>query len=608
MTLDIIIIFSILGLSVVFFALELFPIDKIAIFVLASLLIAGFVTPEEALTGFSNTATITILMLMIIATAMQQNGVINMLSECMTRLKGLPLLILLPVIMFVVAGISAFISTTAVVIVFVKLTTELQQRYGISQSKLLLPISFAGILGGSCTLMGTSTNLIVNAIAAENGVEKLSFFEFTNYGVLFLAVGVVVVTSLSFLLPYDTKKSKDSEKALKDFLTQLGIKKESALIGKTIGETFLFNDPDVKLLKMTRGGITTNAPGKYITLKEDDTLLVNADMENLLKLKETEGLTLLNEPEPAPEEVEGEEDEGKEKKSKKKEAHIVELLILPNSELLGKRLADIKPSMVMNAIPLAIKKRINIRNTHERLIRKHENKIRLKVSDRLLIQIDEDEVDKLDSIEHVVVIQKLSSTTFPNIRKKYLSLAILLVTIGLAASGLFPIVKSTIIGVFLLLVFNCLKLRTVYKEVNWEVIILLAGLIPIGIAMKNTGAETWLSENLIGMLEGQSPMLVIGSLFGITMLFSGVISNNATAIIMMPIALSVAAGLSLDPKFFILSILFASNFSFFTPMGYQTNTIIYGLGIYSFRHFAIIGGVLSLLLWALATFLFSAAM
>ena len=146
MTTEIIIIFVILGLSLVFFALELFSIDKISIFVLASLLLCGFLSPEEALTGFSNTATITILMLMIIATAMEQNGVINMLSESMTVLKGLPLLLLIPVIMFVVAGISAFISTTAVVIVFVKLTNELHQRYGISQSKLLLPISFAGIL------------------------------------------------------------------------------------------------------------------------------------------------------------------------------------------------------------------------------------------------------------------------------------------------------------------------------------------------------------------------------------------------------------------------------------------------------------------------------
>ena len=602
MTTEIICIFAILGVSLIFFALELFSIDKISIFVLASLLLAGFLSPEEALTGFSNTATITILMLMIIATAMEQNGVINMLSESMTVLKNLPLLLLIPVIMLVVAGISAFISTTAVVIVFVKLTNELHQRYGISKSKLLLPISFAGILGGSCTLMGTSTNLIVNAIAEQNGVPKLSFFEFTNYGLMFLAVGIVVVTGLSFLLPYDSKNIKKFEKEFQNFITKLCINKESSLIGKAIGETFLFNNPDVQLLKLTRDGITTNAPGKYITLKAGDTLLVNASMENLMKAKETEGITLFNEGMIALSDAEGNEEN---KEPSKKETHIVELLILPNSDLLGKRLGDIKPTMIMDAIPLAIKKRINIRNTQERLIRKREDKIRLKVSDRLLIQIDHNEIDKLKSIEHVVVMQQLSSSTFPNTRKKYISLAILLITIGMAASGLFPIVKSTIIGVFLLLVFNCLKLNTVYKEINWEVIFLLAGLIPIGIAMNNTGAEAWISENLISVLEGKSPMLVMASLFGITMLFSGVISNNATAIIMMPIAISVAAGLNLNPKFFILSVLFAANFSFFTPMGYQTNTIIYGLGIYSFRHFAIIGGVLSLILWALATFLFS---
>lgn len=619
MSLEIIIVFCIIGISIVLFALELFSIDKIAFFVLSALLIAGFITPEEALTGFSNTATITILMLMMIAAAMQQNGVINWLSESMVRLKKLPLLLLIPVIMFIVGGISAFISTTAVVIVFVKLTNELHQRFGISQSKLLLPISFAGILGGSCTLMGTSTNLIVNAIAEQNGVAKLSFFEFTEYGVIFLAVGVVIVTALSFLLPYDSKSGVVLNSELKDFLTQVRIESNSELIGQKIGDTFLFTDPNVILLKMTRDGVTTNAPGKYISLKNGDLLLVNASIENLLKLKESEGIVFFNETATEEnenfteekEELEEKEAEPKPRKrllKPKKQVHIVELLILPNSELLGKRLGQILPAMVSNAIPLAIKKRINIRNTQERLIRKHQDKIKLKVSDRLLIQVDEDDVAKLSDIPHVVVLQQVSSDSFPNKRKKLISFAILLLTIGLAASGVFPIVKSTIIGVFLLLVFNCLSLRTVYKEVNWQVIFLLAGILPIGLAMKNTGAEVWLAENLLSVLQGQSIMLIIGVLFGITMLLSSVVSNNATAIIMTPIALSIAAGLHLDPKIFILSILFSANFSFFTPMGYQTNTIIYGLGIYSFRHFVIIGGTLSLVLWAMATFMFSAGL
>ncbi len=606
MTIEIIAIFCIIGLAVTFFAFEIFSIDKIAFFVLTALLLAGFITPEEALTGFSNTATITILMLMMIAAAMQQNGVINWLSESMVRLKKLPLLLLIPVIMFIVGGISAFISTTAVVIVFVRLTSELHERFGISKSKLLLPISFAGILGGSCTLMGTSTNLIVNAIAAQNGVPKLAFFEFTEYGLIFLGVGIVIVTALSFLLPYDTKSTESHDTKLKDFLTQVRIEKESELIGQKIGDTFLFTDPNVHLLKMTRDGVTTNAPGKYISLKEGDTLLVNASVENLLKLKEARGIVFFNES--APDETEEEEEAPKKLSKPSKEIHIVELLILPNSELLGKRLGEIYPEMVANAIPLAIKKRINIRNTKERLIRKRENKIKLKVSDRLLIQVDEAEIGRLNSIEHVVVLQQVTSNSFPNKRKKIISFVILLITIGLAASGIFPIVKSTIIGVFLLLIFNCLKLRTVYKEVNWQVIFLLAGILPIGLAMKNTGAEVWLADNLTSLLQGQSPALIIAVLFGITMLLSGVVSNNATAIIMMPIALTVAAGLHLEPKVFILSILFAANFSFFTPMGYQTNTIIYGLGIYSFRHFVIIGGILSLVLWALATFLFATSL
>ena len=183
MTLEIIIVFTVLLSSVVLFALEVFPVDKIAFFIMVSLLILGLLSPEEAISGFSSPATISILCLMIIAIGLEDNGVISWLSQGLQKLKILPLLLIIPLFMFITGTVSSFISTTAVVIVFIKIITDLARNYKIPKGKLLLPISFAGILGGSCTLMGTSTNLIVNSVIKKEGLDPFTFFEFTKYGV-----------------------------------------------------------------------------------------------------------------------------------------------------------------------------------------------------------------------------------------------------------------------------------------------------------------------------------------------------------------------------------------------------------------------------------------
>src|SRR5690554_4244405 len=208
MTPEIILVFSILIVTIILFAFEVFSVDKIAFFIIASLALTGLVEPEQAISGFSNSATITVLSLMIIALALEDNGVIATLARFLKNLHILPLFLLLPVFMFITGGISAFINTTAVVIVFIKIISELAKRFNLPQAKLLLPISFAGILGGSCTLMGTSTNLIVNSVAKDLGAEQFSFFEFSRYGVVFLVIGIVVVTIASRWLPKGKKENQ----------------------------------------------------------------------------------------------------------------------------------------------------------------------------------------------------------------------------------------------------------------------------------------------------------------------------------------------------------------------------------------------------------------
>src|SRR5690606_20400208 len=260
MTTEILLVFSILFVTIILFAFEIFSVDKIAMFVIASLALTGLVKPEEAISGFSNTATITVLSLMIIALALEDNGVIASMARFLKNLHVLPLFLLLPVFMFITGGISAFINTTAVVIVFIKIISELAKRFNLSQSKLLMPISFAGILGGSCTLMGTSTNLIVNSVAQDLGAEQFSFFEFSFFGLIFLIVGILVVTFASRWLPNDSKENLHDAYDLENYVTTVVISKDSNLIDKNIEDTFLYTNPEISILKLTRNKQITNAP------------------------------------------------------------------------------------------------------------------------------------------------------------------------------------------------------------------------------------------------------------------------------------------------------------------------------------------------------------
>ena len=601
MELPILLVFIIIGITIILFVTEFFPIDKIALFVVVALLLLGLTTPEEAISGFSNAATITILSLMILAVGLEENGVIQWLTDGIRKLKLLPLMLITPAFMIVSASISAFISTTAVVIIFIKIVSQLAEKYNFSSSRLLMPISFAGILGGSCTLMGTSTNLIVNSLAKEAGVESLGFFEFSLIGLAFVTVGVIFMTIASRFLPKDKSKDLQGDYGIDKYVFSIKIKPEASFIGKKIADIDFLTNQNGHILKLIRDNQVINAPGKYVSIQENDELILLSDISQITTLSSTNEISF-NEKQ---EESIAKNDDKDQQQNDNKKLTYVELLILPGSEMVGKTIKNLRNMSLQGAFPIAINKRKNIRNTQERLLRKNVNNIRVKPGDRLLVETQTTGISRLNSIQNIAILNEHDYKVGKTTLQKSTALIILLGVIGLAASGVLSILGASLTGVAAMLLTNSISLENVYHKINWQIIFLLAGMIPLGVAMTNTGADTWLSENLLTLLNGQTPTVVIALLFGFTMLISGTISNNATAIIMTPIAISLAAGLSLPVKPFILAVMFAANFSFFTPVGYQTNTLIYGTGIYKFKHFLIIGGMLSIILWILATLILS---
>lgn len=598
MELPIIFVFIVIGVSIILFVTELFPVDKISFFIIVALVLFGLTTPEEAISGFSNPATITILTLMILAIGLEENGVIQLLSDGIKEMRILPLILLTPAFMIISASISAFISTTAVVIIFIKIVTQLSEKYGFSTARLLMPISFAGILGGSCTLMGTSTNLLVNAIAKNKGVEAFSFFEFTSYGVAFFLIGLVIMTIASRFLPRSKQANLSSYYGVESYVFTVKVTEESPLIGQQFTMDKIFDNEDVHILKLVRDNQVINDPGKYIKLMADDNLVLMSNLDNFQSFLKRNGFVVH-------ESREEERLQGRLKSSSVYELKYVEIMILPGSNLIGKTLKDLRSISFEGAYPIAIKKRKNIRNTKERLIRKNIEEINLKPGDRVLLEMDEQLISDLYKIQNIAILNEHEFKPDVTKSKRAIALFTLIAVIFFAASGILTILTSSLVGVGILLLTNSIKLENIYQKLNWQIIFLLAGMIPLGIAMSNSGADDWISNHLLGLMSDQSPIFVLGLLFGSTMLMSGFISNNATAIIMTPISIAVASGLGLDVKPFVLAVLFGANFSFFTPVGYQTNTLIYGTGAYKFKHFLIIGGILSITLWIVGTLLLS---
>jgi di/tricarboxylate transporter len=401
-------------------------------------------------------------------------------------------------------------------------------------------------------------------------------------------------------LPWSTNTNLNQDYKIDSYITKVRINPDSELVGKKIIDSFLYNNPEVSLLKLTRNYQVHSSPGKYITLKADDELLLMCNLENLARINTSENLSIVEEPSTEKDDTVAGENE---KPQDMEQRVFVELLMLPGASLLGKTLGSLRSFMMQDAIPIAIKKRKTLVNSEERMVRSNKNRLKLKTGDRLLIEISKEKLYTLENMENVVILQEFDGVQGVSKFKTYFSLGVLIVVIGLAATGLLSILVSALAGVSLLLLTKNLDLNTVYKKVNWQIFFLLAGMIPLGVAMHNTGADMWISEKLLYLLSGLPHYAIIGTLFLVTMLISGVVSNNATAVIMTPIAISVAQGMNLEFKPFILAIMFAANFSFFTPVGYQTNTLVYAIGNYRFKHFLVIGGFLSLILWLTATFL-----
>ncbi|MGV8080891.1 MAG: SLC13 family permease [Syntrophales bacterium] len=583
MTLDMLIVLGVIALAVALFASEKLPVDLTAILVMCILLVTGIVTPAEGLSGFSNTATVTVAAMFILSAALTKTGAVNFLGDLTSRIFRFNFWVGLVGTMMTVGVVSAFINNTPVVAVFIPILLGLSAANKISPSRLLMPISFASMFGGVCTLIGTSTNILVSSIAVQHGLPAFGMFEFSSLGLVFFAAGMVYMAVVGVrMIPKRMIPADLTEKfQMNEYLTDLVLLPEAKSVGRKVSESPLVRELEIDIIEVIRGGRRLLTPLDDIVLEENDLLRVRCDIRQLQKLKERLGIRMITDCQLHDGDFQCED------------LALTEVVIAPNSSLVGKTVKSARFRNVFRATALALRHRGQLMNTGFA-------ETRLRAGDAILVEARRENVEAIRNDRNFVVVSEIET---PQYRKDKIlpALAIIAAVILTASLGVLPIMIGAIIGAILLVGAGCLSLEEAYEAIEWKVIFLLGGIISLGVALEKTGAAMFLSNRMIDLLAGLGPVAVVCALYFLTSILTEAMSNNATAVLLAPIAIAAAGTMGVSPKPFLMAVTFAASASFMTPVGYQTNTMIYGVGQYRFADFLKVGTPLNLIFWILAT-------
>jgi di/tricarboxylate transporter len=567
------------------FISERLPMDVVAMLVLASLLLLGLVSPAEALSGFSNEATITVAAMFVLSAGLAHTGALGGLGRLLARVRWRWLFVLL--LILVAGAVSAFINNTAVVAVFLPMVLAACAHNGQSPSQVLIPLSYASQMGGVCTLVGTSTNLLVNSVAKDLGHPGFGMFDFTPLGVVVMAFGLSYLAIFGrWLLPHHPAAPITESWQLGKYVTELRVMEGSPLVGRSVANARLADKYAIHVLELIRDGEPMLATAAE-ALREGDLLLVRGEWDKLSALRDKLKL------EPRPEFKLSDSSFGAAADGQSK--RLLEVMVAPDSRLAGQTLDELDFTRQHEATVLAVHRRGQV-------VRERLRDVSLTIGDVLLMLAPQAEVDILRRDERLVVLNEREDSRRPP-QRALLALLIVAAVIASAALGWLPIVAAAILGGIALVVSRCVGNEQAYKAVDWRVIVLLAGVLPLGIAMQKSGLAQSAAALAVAVGGGFGPLALLAVIYLLTALLTEFMSNNAAAVLVTPIAFSTAVSLGVDPTPFIVAVLFAASTSFSTPVGYQTNMMVYNAGNYRFTDFLRMGLPLNLMFWVLAVIL-----
>ena len=588
MTFEIAFVLGLIILAFILFVTEKFSLDVTALLVLTILFLGNFLTPAEAISGFSNPAVITIGLLFVLSNALQKTRILEYIivriNKLVTRSKTLGL----GVYLFTIGIASALMNNTAIVAIFMPVTIRLAHQYRMSPSKLLIPLSYAAIMGGTLTLIGTSTNLIVNSIYIEKGGVPLGLFEFSQFGAIKLFVGLIYIIWIApKILPSRTVTSSLTQSYhMAGYLTEMRVSAESPLVGTTCRDRQVNQNYDVMVLDIQREGrlISQNVGEKKIAV--DDILFVKGTVESFLRMKEVEKVSLLTDEKLTQKELEQEDN------------ILIECMLTDQSDIVGQSIMQSNFRNRFDAFILAIRREGTI-------LRKKIAHVVLHTYDTLLVYGGRKQLDELANSGDFILLGEVKADLV-KVRFWWITIVSVIGTILLAALGILPIIKGALISAVLLMMFRVISPNEAYQSVHWQVIIMIAALIPFGTVIQSSGTAEWIGDSIVSLIlkvpEDNQPIILLGLIYLITMFLTEMSSNAATAIIMTPIVIAVTSQMNVDARPYIFAVCFAASASFVTPVGYQTNLMVYGPGGYKFTDYIKVGLPLALITWVLAVY------
>ena len=479
---------------------------------------------------------------------------------------------------------DAFIISSAIVAVFIPVCFALAKCYRFPVSRILIPVAFSSQLGGVCTLIGSSTNILVDSIARTGDYQGFHIFEFARLGLILTAVGIAYLVLLSFkLLPKRKSTFQNIDKyRLTDYFAELTVTEGSPLVGQKWEKIKDKKLKKIDLIQLIRKNKAVWRPITTI-IRDGDILLVHSDAAQLMKIKDayklhTNADVVIDD-----------------QKLSSDEVKLIETLVPPRSPLNGRTLQNSDFAKKYRCIVLALQRR-------GKILRERIADISLDSGDTLLLQCDKKDVSRLLSSEDLIVTNELTELHLRKDRA-FFALFFLALVIVLAAFNVVPLLTAALIGAIGMILGRCLTLEEAYQAIDWKVIFLFGGMLPLGMALFQSGAASWLANSVLKPVADLGPLAVLAALYGLTAILTELISSIAAAILLAPVAIALATMLGVSPHPFLMAITFAASTSFSTPIGYQTNTMIYAPGGYRFFDFARIGAPLNLIFWAIAIIL-----
>ncbi len=579
MNYELIIVLGLTAVALALFVSERLRVEVVALLVLSVLLLTRVLEPSEGFSGFSNEATVAIGAMFVLSEGLRKTGVLRRVASLLGRLFEYQQELALFAMMTGAAVVSAFINNVAVVAIMLPMVLSVSRKTGVSPSRLLIPLSFAAMFGGSTTLIGTSSNLLVSGLIAERGLDPIGMFEVTPVGLLFFLVGTVYLMTVGrWLLPDRGSGELRETRELADFRAQVEVVEGAKCVGRRASEFFL--DSRGKVVAVQRGGNLVTEDLEEIVIEVGDVLRIAAPVHLLQELDAVTGQRLLP-LEPADDDREGVaegEEAGK---------ALLEIVLAPDSTVVGRTLREAGFEQHHPAHVIAMRRRGEV-------VVQDLLDIRLQGGDGLLFQVPPEHDGALQRRRDFIVISEFGVPEY----KTRMTIPVILILAGIvvgAAIEWMPIVTLAVVGCVLLVLMRVLTMEEAYRAIDWQVIFLLGGFIPLGLALEQTGAIDLVAHGLVQGLGGAGPVVLLAGFYFATNFMSDVVSNQATAVLMTPVAVVTAMSMGGDPRPFIMAIAFASSDSFASPVGYHTNVMIYGVGNYRFLDFVKVGLPLNLL-------------